>query len=205
MDAGIPASSTIIGVDVGGTFTDVVAVDEQSGRISVFKTPSTPANQAEGILAGIAGLHDDFTTISRIVHGTTVATNTVLEGNGAKVALITTAGFRDTLEIGRCRRMMADSMFNTKFVRPPPLVPRHLRFEVSERLSASGAILRPLDDDEVLRIAELIREEEVTAVAVCFLHSYLNPVHEKRAKDLLVKQLQSVMVCTSSEILPEIP
>ena len=153
MDAGIPATSKIIGVDVGGTFTDVVVVDEHSGRISVYKTPSTPANQAEGILTGIAGLHDDFTTISRIVHGTTVATNTVLEGNGAKVALITTAGFRDTLEIGRCRRMMADSMFNTKFVRPPPLVPRHLRFEVSERLSASGAILRPLDDDEVLRIA----------------------------------------------------
>lgn len=204
MDAGIPATSKIIGVDVGGTFTDVVAVDEQTGRISVYKTPSTPANQAEGILTGITGLHDDFTTISRIVHGTTVATNTVLEGNGAKVALITTAGFRDTLEIGRCRRMMADSMFNTKFVRPPPLVPRHLRFEVSERLSASGTVLRPLDDDEVLRIAERIREEEVTAVAVCFLHSYLNPVHEKRAKDLLVKQLQSVMVCTSSEILPEI-
>jgi N-methylhydantoinase A len=204
MDAGIPVTSKIIGVDVGGTFTDVVAVDEQSGRISVYKTPSTPANQAEGILTGIAGLHDDFKTISRIVHGTTVATNTVLEGNGARVALITTAGFRDTLEIGRCRRMMADSMFNTKFVRPPPLVPRHLRFEVSERLSASGAVLRPLDDDEVLRIAELIREAEVTAVAVCFLHSYLNPVHEKRAKDLLVKQLQSVMVCTSSEILPEI-
>ncbi len=204
MDAGIPATSRIIGVDVGGTFTDVVAVDEQSGRISVFKTPSTPANQAEGILTGIAALHDDFATISRIVHGTTVATNTVLEGNGAKVALITTAGFRDTLEIGRCRRMMADSMFNTKFVRPPPLVPRHLRFEVSERLSASGAVLRPLDDDEVLRIAELIRQEEVTAVAVCFLHSYLNPVHEKRVKDLLVQQLQSLMVCTSSEILPEI-
>jgi N-methylhydantoinase A len=202
--AGTASTRRVIGVDVGGTFTDVVAVDEESGTISVFKTPSTPADQADGVLTGIAGLHEDFTTISRIVHGTTVATNTVLEGNGAKVALITTGGFRDTLEIGRCRRMMADSMFNTKFVRPPPLVPRHLRFEVSERLSATGTVLRPLVDEEVLRIAELIRREEVTAVAVCFLHSYLNPVHEQRAKDLLVGRLQDLMVCTSSEILPEI-
>ena len=133
MDAATPVARRVIGVDVGGTFTDVVAVDEESGFISVYKTPSTPTDQATGVLAGISGLHEDFTTISRIVHGTTVATNTVLEGNGAKVALVTTAGFRDTLEIGRCRRMMADSMFNTKFVRPPPLVPRHLRFEVDER------------------------------------------------------------------------
>jgi N-methylhydantoinase A len=136
----VPANSPrqLIGVDVGGTFTDVVAVDEETGRISVFKTPSTPPNQADGILAGIAGLCPSFDAIRRIVHGTTVATNTVLEGNGAKVAVITTRGFRDTLEIGRCRRMMADSMFNTKFVRPPPLVPRHLRFEVSERLAATA-------------------------------------------------------------------
>ncbi len=174
---GTAVARRIIGVDVGGTFTDVVAVDETSGAISVFKTPSTPANQAEGILAGISGLHEDFTSISRVVHGTTVATNTVLEGNGAKVALITTGGFRDTLEIGRCRRMMSDSMFNTKFVRPPPLVPRHLRFEVSERLNALGAVLRPLVDEEVLRIAEAIAEEDVTAVAICFLHAYLNPEH----------------------------
>jgi len=201
---GASVARRIIGVDVGGTFTDVVAVDETSGAISVFKTPSTPANQAEGILAGISGLHEDFASISRVVHGTTVATNTVLEGNGAKVALITTGGFRDTLEVGRCRRMMPDSMFNTKFVRPPPLVPRHLRFEVSERLNASGAVLRPLIDEEVLRIAETIAKEDVTAVAICFLHAYLNPAHEKRAKDLLVGRLQDLIVCTSSEILPEI-
>lgn len=200
-----PASlRKLIGVDVGGTFTDVVAVDEASGAISVFKTPSTPADQAAGVLAGIAGLHEDFATIARIVHGTTVATNTVLEGNGAKVALITTAGFRDTLEIGRCRRMVADSMFNTKFVRPPPVVPRHLRFEINERLGASGAVLRPLVDEDVLQLAEAIRSEEVTAVAICFLHAYLNPVHERRAKELLVGRLQDLMVCTSSEILPEI-
>lgn len=202
--AEVSITRKVIGVDVGGTFTDVVAVDEASGLISVFKTPSTPADQAIGILTGIGGLHEDFTTISRIVHGTTVATNTVLESNGAKVALITTKGFRDTLEIGRCRRMMADSMFNTKFVRPPPLVPRHLRFEVSERLDASGAVLRPLDDDEVLRIADLIRQEEVTAVAICFLHAYLSPAHERRAKEVLGGRLQDLMICTSSEILPEI-
>ena len=204
--AGLSAGDArqLIGVDVGGTFTDVVGIDEDTGRIAVFKTPSTPSDQAAGVLAGIAGLCGDFAAIRRIVHGTTVATNTVLEGNGAKVALITTAGFRDTVEIGRCRRMMPDSMFNTKFVRPPPLVPRELRFEVDERLRADGSVLRPLLDAQVLEIAEQLSDEGVTAVAVCFLHAYLNPVHERRAKDLLIGRLQNVFVCTSSEILPEI-
>src|SRR3990172_5268337 len=95
----------LVGVDVGGTFTDVVSVEEDSGEVRVFKVPSTPGNQAEGVLAGILGLCGDCTSIRRVVHGSTVATNTVLEGKGAKVALLTTRGFRDALEIGLCRRM----------------------------------------------------------------------------------------------------
>jgi N-methylhydantoinase A len=194
----------LIGVDVGGTFTDVVAVDEKTGEIRIFKTPSTPNNQAEGILRGIGSLCEDFTMIRRISHGTTVATNTLLEGSGAKVAIITTEGFRDTLEIGRCRRMMADSIFNTHFVRPKPPIPRWLRFEVAERINASGDVTCPLCDEDILRVADLLRREDVGAVAVCFLHAYLNPSHEVRAKNLLARALPKVIVCTSHEILPEI-
>jgi N-methylhydantoinase A len=179
-------------------------MDEESGRVSIFKTPSTPSDQAEGILTGIDGLCSDYVGVRRISHGTTVATNTLLEGNGAKVALITTGGFRDTLEIGRCRRMTADSIFNTHFVRPKPLVPRWLRFEVSERVCASGMVARPLLEHELLHIADLLRVEAVAAIAVCFLHSYLNSAHEEQAKALLERALPGAFVCTSSEILPEI-
>ena len=124
----------VVGVDVGGTFTDIVAVDDETGRVRVHKVPSTPDNQARGVLAGILALCGQCADLRRIVHGTTVATNALLEGKGSMVALVTTEGFRDTLEIGRCRRMVPDSMFNMHFARPRPLVPRVLRFEVTERL-----------------------------------------------------------------------
>jgi N-methylhydantoinase A len=197
------AGIDLVGVDVGGTFTDVVAVDQESGSVRVFKVPSTPENQAEGVLAGIVGLRGGCAGIQRIVHGTTVAINTILEGKGASVALVTTAGFRDTIEIGRCRRMVPDSMFDTKFIRPSPLVPRRLRFEVRERVSANGAILTPLAEDELKRAAARIRTEGVTAVAVCFLHAYANPDHEAQAKEILTSCLPDLFICTSSEVLPE--
>jgi N-methylhydantoinase A len=192
----------LVGVDVGGTFTDFVAVDEESGDARIFKVPSTPANQAQGVLSGILGVCGGCAGIRRIVHGSTVATNAVLEGKGAKVALVTTRGFRDVLEIGKCRRM-TPGMFNTKFVRPQPLIPRRLRFEVTERLRFTGEVIQPLVEDEVRRVADILRTEHVPAVAVCFLHAYANPVHEKRAKEILVGCLDNVFVCTSSEILPE--
>lgn len=192
----------LVGVDVGGTFTDLVAVDEQSGEARIFKVPSTPASQADGVLSGILQLCNNCAGIRRIVHGSTVATNAVLEGKGAKVALVTTRGFRDVLEIGRCRRM-APGMFNTKFIRPQPLVPRRLRFEATERLRATGEVLQPLAEDEVQGIAEALKAEDVTAVVVCFLHAYANPVHEERAKAILAKNLRNVFICTSSEVLPE--
>jgi N-methylhydantoinase A len=194
----------LVGVDVGGTFTDIVAVDEESGDIRIFKVPSTPADQTNGILAGILALCGTCEGIRRVVHGTTVATNTVLEGNGAKVALLTTAGFRDTIEIGRCRRNVSGSMFNTKFVRPRPLVPRQLRFEVAERISYAGEILIPLLEREVEAVAARLSSEEIGALIVCFLHSYINPTHEERAKAILTRHLKDVFICTSAEILPEL-
>ena len=194
----------VVGVDVGGTFTDIVAVDDETGRVRVHKVPSTPDNQARGVLAGILALCGRCADLHRIVHGTTVATNALLEGKGSTVALVTTEGFRDTLEIGRCRRMVPDSMFNMHFARPRPLVPRVLRFEVIERLRPSGDVLLPFVDDEVRKVAERIRTSGATAVAVCFLHAYVNPVHETRAKCILKGRLPDVFVCTSSEILPEV-
>jgi N-methylhydantoinase A len=192
----------LVGVDVGGTFTDLVAVDERSGAVRVFKVPSTPANQADGVLAGLRALCGGCGGIRRLVHGSTVATNTVLEGKGARVALVTTRGFRDVLEIGRCRRM-APGMFNTKYVRPRPLVPRRLRFEVTERLRHTGEVAQPLAEAEVEQIAEALAAEEVEAVAVCFLHAYANPGHEERAKAILAQRLPAALTCTSAEILPE--
>jgi N-methylhydantoinase A len=198
------SAGDLVGVDVGGTFTDVVAVDPGSGSVRVFKVPSTPENQAQGVLAGILGLRGSCAGIQRIVHGTTVATNALLEGEGADVALVTTAGFRDIIEIGRCRRMVPDSMFDTKFIRPSPLVPRRLRFEVRERIRASGEVLTPLAADEIEHVAARIRGEGVTAVAICFLHAYANPEHEAQAKAILARCLPDLFICTSAEVLPEL-
>ncbi len=138
-----------VGIDVGGTFTDVVVVDETSGGVRSTKTPSTPSNQADGVLAGLRDLGIDLGSVRRIVHGMTVATNAVLERNGAKVAVLTTRGFRDVLEIGRTQRMTF-TMFDPYFVRPRPLIERPLRFEVDERIIADGTVRTPLDEHGVL-------------------------------------------------------
>jgi N-methylhydantoinase A len=196
--------SELIGVDVGGTFTDIVAVDPHGGTVRIHKVSSTPSNQAQGVLKGIMELCGSCGRAERIAHGTTVATNTLLEGDGALVALVTTAGFRDTIEIGRCRRNVPDTMFNTKFVRPAPLIPRRLRFEVRERLRPSGDALVPLEEEDVISAATHIRDSGATAVAICFLHSYVNDVHERRAKEIMQPLLPNVLICTSSEILPEL-
>ena len=120
------ASQPIAGVDVGGTFTDLVLFDPVDGTLCVHKVPSTPSDQSAGVVAGLGRFLPDFSALDRLVHGTTVATNTLLEGTGATVAMVTTAGFRDSLEIGRTRRVLP-SVYDTTFVRPPPLVPRPLR------------------------------------------------------------------------------
>ena len=175
-------SRPVVGVDVGGTFTDLVLFDAGRGALEVCKVPSTSADQSRGVVDGLERMLPDLSELDRLIHGTTVATNTLLEGTGARVALITTAGFRDVLEIGRTRRMLP-SVYDTTFVRPPPLVPRPLRFEVAERIDHDGAVLASLDEAAIEAIARRLRTAGVEALAVCFLHSYANADHEHRALD----------------------
>jgi N-methylhydantoinase A len=192
----------VAGVDVGGTFTDIVLFDPERGELVVGKVPSTPANQSEGIVRGLQTVLPGLARLGKLVHGTTVATNTMLQASGAKVALVTTAGFRDVLEIGRTRRMLP-SLYDTNFTRPPPLVPRPLRFEVAERRGADGAVLTPLDEAGLAQVAQAIGEAKAEAVAVCFLHSYRDAAHELRAKELLRRALPGVWITASAEVVPE--
>src|SRR6267378_6443094 len=140
----------VVGIDVGGTFTDVTAVDGASGRVVVTKVPSQPNNEAAAVLAGLDALGIDGRGVRRLVHGTTVGTNAILERRGARVALITTAGFRDLIEIGRTKRNIP-ALFIPTFTRPKPVVERKDRFEVTERLGPDGAVLVPLDAASVER------------------------------------------------------
>jgi len=192
----------IAGVDVGGTFTDVVLFDARQRTLSMTKVPSTPANQSDGVRQGLQAVLPDLGKLDKLVHGTTVSTNTMLQATGARVALVTTRGFRDVLEIGRTRRMLP-SLYDTTFTRPPPLVPRPLRFEVTERLAADGSVLIALDESELEQIARAVRESNAEAAAVCFLHAHLNAAHEARAKALLQPLLPGVWITTSAEVVPE--
>lgn len=169
-----------LGIDVGGTFTDFTLWNSGKGIAELIKIPSTPLNQAEGILHGINELGCSSGEMERIVHGTTVGTNAILQGKGAKVGLITTKGFRDLIEIGRTRRLVPNSMFKPKFVRPKPLVPRHLRFEINERIFANGEIGKGVGQNEMNQIAEKMVGEDIESIAVCFLHSYRNQKMKRR-------------------------
>jgi N-methylhydantoinase A len=184
---------TRLGVDVGGTFTDVVVDDGE--RVAVSKVPSTPGDQAEGVLDGLATLEVDLTTVGRFVHGTTVATNALLERRGARTVLVTTEGFRDLLEIGRQNR---PSLYDLFADRPPPIVPGGLVVEAPERVTAEGGILRPLDDPDA--VAEAVAALEPEAVAVCLLFSFLRPEHEEAIGSALADL--GVPVSLSSEVLP---
>jgi N-methylhydantoinase A len=188
-----------LGVDVGGTFTDLVFLDGTSGQLQVLKTPSTPSDQSEGILVGIGRLSLE-TGLERIVHGTTVATNTALEGDGAKLAVVTTEGHRDVLVVGRGNRM---AIYNIKAPPNRPLVPRSRCFEVRERLRVDGAETVPLDEAGVAAIGRRLAQDGIEAAAVCFLHSYANAAHERRAAEILRRLLPDAVVTISSEVLPE--
>ena len=187
-----------IGIDVGGTFTDVVALEHSSGTLTALKVPSTSGALARGVLDGLAHLPPQALQ-STIVHGTTVATNAVLEGRGARTALITTRHFRDVLEIGRQSR---ESMYDLRqHGRPPALVPRHLRLEISERLDHQGQVLQALALDEVPALLQTIRDEQVEAVAICLLHAYANPAHERQLAAALAPHCPYVSM--SSEVNAE--
>jgi len=193
-----------LGIDIGGTFTDIVAMDPE-GRIVVKKVSSTIEDYSRGIAEGMRELLAENAilpaTVDEVVHATTVATNAVLEGKGARTGLITTAGFRDVLEF---RRVRVPELYNLDYVKPPPLVPRRLRLEVRERLGPDGAVRVALDEESVALAGERLKREKVDAVAICLLHSYANPTHERRVAEILNGILPSdVYVSCSHEILPE--
>jgi N-methylhydantoinase A len=193
-----------IGIDVGGTFTDFTLVNELSGAVAFFKVPSTPHDPSEAIDNGIRGLMAEHAIspdqISHIGHGTTVATNLIIERKGARCGLITTRGFRDVLEIGR---QVRPHLYDYSVTKPQPLVPRELRCEVTERLSAKGVVQVELKEDDVRQAALLLRDAGVEAIAICFLHSYRNPAHERRARAIVSEILPSAYLSISSDVLPE--
>jgi len=173
-----------IGVDVGGTFTDLVLLDEESGRLVQHKTPSTPDDPSRGVVAGLEELGIGLEQVGLIVHGTTVTTNAVLTESGARTGLLTTEGFRDVLEMRRGVRSRKH-LYDNKYIAPPPLVPRYLRLPVRERVDVRGQVRAPLDEGSVREALALLRSEGVEAVAVCFMHSYAEPAHERRAAELV--------------------
>jgi N-methylhydantoinase A/oxoprolinase/acetone carboxylase beta subunit len=187
-----------IGADVGGTFTDVI-LQRADGSATIRKLLSTPPNYDAAVIEAVAGLTNGM-PVEGVVHGTTVATNAVLEHRGALTALVTTAGFRDVLEL---RRLRIPRMYEPFWRKPEPLVPRRLRFEIAERMGADGAVLRALDDEDARAVAGRLREAGVESVAVCLLHSYLYPAHEERLGAILREELPGVAVSLSSEILRE--
>ncbi|MEW9548934.1 hydantoinase/oxoprolinase family protein [Nonomuraea sp. NPDC050783] len=191
-----------IGVDVGGTFTDVVLRDT-SGAIAVAKCLSTHYDPIAGIVAGVTRALGgrDPAQVTRVVHATTLATNAVLERTGARVAYVTTAGFRDVVPLGRYARVEEDR-YDLRFTPPPPPVAPEDCFEVTERVSARGEVLTPLDPGSVRRVADGIARRGITSAAVCLLHSYANPAHERRVAAILRRTVPAVV--TSSEVWPEI-
>jgi N-methylhydantoinase A len=194
-----------LGVDVGGTFTDATLLDEETGEWHIAKIPSTPREPANGFMTAArrvvadAGLSPD--NVRLLIHGSTVATNAIIEGKTAKTAFVTTQGFRDMLEIAR---QMRPALYDLQFEKPRPLVPRRLAFEVRERTAASGQIIEPLDPQSVLEVAAVLSATEVQAVAICLLHSYANPEHERRVAELLAEQLPGILISASADVSPEI-
>jgi N-methylhydantoinase A len=186
-----------LGVDVGGTFTDLVALVD--GRLITAKVPTTPRNQALGVVAALETVRPAVGTVASFAHGSTVATNALLERRGARTALVTTEGFRDVIEIGRQNR---PALYDLTRDRPPALVPRELRFTVRERMGPDG-VLVPLDGESVRAAVDACREAGVEAVAVCLLFGFLHPEHERRVGEALREALPGVQISLSSEVLPE--
>ncbi len=188
---------TRLGVDVGGTFTDLVALVD--GKLITAKVPSTPADQSEGVIASLDAANIDTQAVAAFAHGMTVATNALLERRGARAALVTTAGFRDVIEIARQNR---PSLYDLTQDRSPPLVPRELRFTVRERMGPEGEI-EPLHEQDVRAVVAALKEARVDAVAVGLLFSFLHPAHEQSVGETLRRELEGVHVSLSSEVLPE--
>ena len=193
-----------IGVDIGGTFTDIVAVRENSGEKFNGKVLTTPMNPSEGVLQGVSEIikkHNINPENCRIIHGTTLVANAVIERKGVETALLTTEGFKDVLEIGREWRY---DLFSLDLEMPNPIVPRHLRFEIKERLDYKGDILVSLDQNELILIAKKLAKLNIRTLAIVFMHSFKNSIHEELAKNIFNKYAPNINLCLSSSVSPEI-
>ena len=198
----------VVGIDIGGTFTDLACIDEE-GNLTITKAPSTPADPGIGVMDGLTKIAESFEEslqeylpkVVRLSHGTTVSTNTVLTGTGAKVGLLCTKGFRDILEI---RFGIRENVYDYTIPQPKPLVPRYLRMPIEERYKWNGEELVPLNEDEVRKACKYFKDQEVESVAVCFLWSFKYPDHERRAAEIVREELPDVYVCSSVDVQPEV-
>ncbi len=201
--AALAEESVRVGCDIGGTFTDIV-LQRADGRLHIRKASTTPDDPGRAVVQGIRNLLADVgvspAAVIEIVHGTTTASNTILQKTGARTGVLTTRGFRDVVEIGRIR---TPTMFDLAWTKPEPLAPRRYRLEVSERLAADGSTVRPLDPAEVRAAGDFFLREGVETVAICFINSYANPVHELAAKRILEAEFPALAVTASCEVLPE--
>jgi len=197
-----------IGIDVGGTFTDFLLVDE-NGDSEIYKVLSTPDDPSIGVFNGLHemaenrdfGISEFLKEVERIVHGTTVTTNAVLTNAVSKTGLLTTRGFRDTLQM---RRGIREELYNNKYQPPPPIVQRHLRLPVTERVDVEGNIVKNIKSGDVLAAIDKFNREDVKAVAICFMHSYANKTNESIAAKMVKKKMPDVYLTVSSELLPQI-
>ena len=190
-----------VGIDIGGTFTDVVMFDEETGVLSRAKSLSTPQAPEDGFMRGLSLIGAPVEAIRSLVHGTTIVTNLILERKGARVALITTKGFRDVLEIMRATRPLP---YNLAWRKPAPLVPRDLCFEVDERMNAQGDIVQPLDPDDVRRVVDTILAQDVEGIAVSLLHAYVDDTHERMIAEIIRARRPDLPLSISSEVCREI-
>jgi N-methylhydantoinase A len=193
-----------VGIDIGGTFTDIV-LSLSDGPMHISKVSTSVQDPGVAVTAGLESLLRDVGVrpdeVSEIVHGTTVGSNTILQRTGAKTGLITTKGFRDVLEIGRIR---TPQMFDLTWVKPVPLVPRRHRLEVDERVATDGSVVRPLHPEEVVAAGRRLVAEGIETVAICFINSFANPAHERRAREILKAEFPQLAVTTSFDVLPEV-
>jgi N-methylhydantoinase A len=166
------SATTRLAIDIGGTFTDLAAVDLETGHLTLAKSSTTPGRLDEGVMEALRRSSVEPSSVETLVHGTTVVINALTERTGARTGLVTTRGFRDVLEIGRANR---PDLYNLRYRKPAPFVPRRLRFEVTERVTHRGEVLQPLAEEELDEVAARLARSEVQAVAVCFLHSWANP------------------------------
>ncbi len=196
--------SVRVAIDIGGTFTDATLIDEESGSVSIAKVLTTPSDPSVGFMQAVERALQEgdvqAAEVNFVVHATTVATNSIIEGTIARSGFVTTDGFRDLLEIAR---QVRPSLYDTQFEKAPPLVPRDRAVVVRERLGPAGEVLLELDSDSVREAAAVLRREQVESVAVCLLHSYVNPEHEQRVGAILAEELPGIPISLSAEVAPE--